>query len=199
MSYTDGNFSLVGFHHYVNDSTGSWFIELGYRGNSDFKLTSNVDTDCLHECEDDGYDEFYCEQRCKILEEDDDNDTNERVLSKAEVFAGTVVFSTFTPSDNPCGGGDLRVYALDYMSGNATNVMQAGVVSGTYDTPDSTRSVLIEEGSGVPSPVKVYSGGSGGGERSFALVTEAGGGTKAIPMQFNVGELLNIIYWREVR
>lgn len=73
----------------------------------------------------------------------------EKVLAKGVVYYKTYYITTFIPSDDPCvPGGDAKLYALNYMTGEA-------VLS--FGGPDPLRGKII--GGGIPSdPVPIITG-----------------------------------------
>src|SRR5207249_7386515 len=85
----------------------------------------------------------------------------ERSLTKATILGGTVVFSTFSPSDSACAfSGDARLYALFYLTGTGYTASALGdsMIGGTLV---ANSSVLI--GSGMSSEVALHVGGRGTG------------------------------------
>jgi type IV pilus assembly protein PilY1 len=75
-----------------------------------------------------------------------DKPVGEKVLAKGIVFYKTLYITTFIPSEDPCvPGGDARLFALNYMTGEAVL---------TFGGIDLVRDELI--GGGIPSsPVPV--------------------------------------------
>ena len=74
------------------------------------------------------------------------NPVGEKVLAKGIVFYKTLYITTFIPSEDPCiPGGDARVFAINYMTGEAVLA---------FDGSDLARDAII--GGGIPSsPVPV--------------------------------------------
>ncbi len=88
----------------------------------------------------------------------------ERVLNKALVLGGAVVFPTFTPTQDPCGfGGYGKLYAVYYATGTAFNTPVLGEeANGEYKTS-------IDLGEGLPSQPNLFVGS--GGEKGFIQVS----------------------------
>ncbi|MDI6793640.1 MAG: PilC/PilY family type IV pilus protein, partial [bacterium] len=132
-------------------------------------------------------------------------DRNERVLTTPEVYGGFVFFTTFTPSDNPCGGGLTRFYALGYKSGGYVSKLIKGVEDGGGEKED-VRSVVPGEPSSakesVPSRPYIYVGQNEAGEPvAFGLVNLASGDLAKVELdtaKFSA-ETINILLWREIK
>lgn len=122
--------------------------------------------------------------------------SGEKCLSPALVFYGISYFSTFTPFSgvvtDPCyvGEGDARLYAVDYLNGNAVfNFDLTNDLSGNL-LARSDRSTII--GTAIPSGTVVA---VIGGTIASGYIGIGGGIFKA-PLKMN--KVLVPIYWRQV-
>lgn len=125
----------------------------------------------------------------------------EKVLAAPSVFFN-VVFSTFTPTNEPCqAGGTAKVYVVDPLSGNATldlagtsggGLGGGGVGSGTNGAL-TTSDRFIAVGNSIPTELKVTFGDSQ--TKAFFGITKGGGialqplnlpqfGSNVIPMSW---------------
>jgi type IV pilus assembly protein PilY1 len=130
--------------------------------------------------------------------------SGEKVLAAPSVYFN-LVFTTFTPSTEPCAaGGEARIYALDPLTGNPTTDL-AGTsgdglggggtgTGGTGTLSASDRFVLV--GNSIPTEIKVTFGEDQ--TKAFFGVTK-GGGIALQPL--NLPQIVNNVVptaWREV-
>lgn len=122
-----------------------------------------------------------------VLEE-----SGEKVLAPPTVLFGMVLFTTFTPTDDPCSyGGEARFYAVDYRTGESvmnldtTNDPQEGEVLRKSD-----RSKVI--GHGIPTEVIIVIQAPGD-MRGYI-----GTGDYIVKIDLNVKSKLYLLSWREV-
>ncbi|MBU1967577.1 hypothetical protein KKH50_04815, partial [Patescibacteria group bacterium] len=130
-------------------------------------------------------------------------DRNERVLTTPEVYGGFVFFTTWTPNDDPCGGGVTRFYSVGYKSGGYEGGLIKGVEDAGTEKTD-VRSIIPSDPSAkssVPSKPMIYVGQSESGEPVAKGLVNLGTGElteiELDPSKF--AEILNILLWREIK
>ena len=80
---------------------------------------------------------------------------SERVINRPTVLGGIVLFTTFIPDTDVCSyGGSSNLYALNYITGTASNAAVIG-------TSASTGEILNKEelGVGMASGIAIHTGG----------------------------------------
>jgi hypothetical protein len=175
-----------------NDNQQSWYLELGHTSELDKALTGEIDQDCVDNCKNKGNEEDYCKEICAKVT-DSEKDRHERVLTKPTVFAGVVLFTTFTPADSVCGGGTARFYAVQYDTGG----VKAGVFQVAGDNTN-IRSLALPDTKGVPATPLVYSGKKGGRLVTTGITTSSTGEIIKLPLDIQIDEF-NILLWREIK
>jgi Tfp pilus tip-associated adhesin PilY1 len=195
-TYTDAGLVNMTASSSTNPSSQSWYIELGHTDSSDVALTGTDSGSCLTACEAEPNSNVSdCTASCYTVTATTNN-VNERVLTSPEVFGGYVFFSTFTPSNTPCGGGASRFYGVGYMTGGYT----AGLMLNASTT--QVRSITLATNSGVPSRPMLYSGANGQGQVVAAGLVDISTGqfTKVMLNSQDVnGTAVTILLWREVQ
>ncbi|MBI4687384.1 MAG: DUF2341 domain-containing protein [Nitrospirae bacterium] len=196
--YTDADLIDMTASTATNPNFLSWFIELGHSDSKDVGFSTTVNASCVSTCTSQGYGSDYCNSICKEVQSST-KDRNERVLTPPEVYGGYVFFSTYTPQNNPCGGGTSRFYGVSYKTGAyAQSLMLASDASGNVP---ATRSIEIAAGQGVPSSPMIFVGKSGEGQIVAAgLVNVSTGSLIKImlnPAMFT--DAMSILLWREIR
>ncbi|MDL2275072.1 hypothetical protein LJC22_02980 [Desulfosarcina sp. OttesenSCG-928-G10] len=98
-----------------------------------------------------------------------------RVISKASIFGGMVVFPSYLPAGDVCGfGGETYFYGLYYETGTA---FHQPAVEGSL-SPDNTVSTRLYGGIGAPPPSAGFCVGLGPGATAF--------------LQLSTGQILKI-------
>jgi type IV pilus assembly protein PilY1 len=117
----------------------------------------------------------------------------EKVLASPVVIAGMVLFTTFSPTTDPCSyGGDARFYALGYRTGEAVLNLDTtnDPVEGDPALEKTDRSMLI--GHGIPTEVVVTITPAGD------VVGYVGTGEYVVKIDLNLRSTLQLHAWREV-
>ncbi|MFN3479293.1 MAG: pilus assembly protein, partial [Thermodesulfovibrionales bacterium] len=195
LPYTDTDLTDMTYSTATNPGQLSWFIELGHDDPTDVEFTGTVDQDCVNSCTSQGHSSGYCNSTCKNVQQSTKN-RNERVLSPPEVYGGYVFFSTYTPQNEPCGGGAARFYSVSYKTGAYESGLM--LLGGNVT---ATRSIEVSSGQGIPSNPMIYVGKSGEGQIVAAgLVNVSTGNLIKImlnPDKFT--QAINILLWRVIR
>ena len=157
-------------------ATNGWYIELGHDDERDVEVGGSPIT----------------------------KDRNERVLTFCEVYAGYVFFTTYTPTSDPCGGGNSYIYVVDYDTGNVTVDASMDingddeVTSADKVTPpggDTTSARGLKLGSGIPTAPRIVTSG----DKLKVVVGKSGSDTPAKvtlnPDMLRTGA--QVILWRE--
>lgn len=111
----------------------------------------------------------------------------ERVLNKALVLGGAVLFPTFMPTQDPCGfGGFSKLYAIFYETGTAFNEPLLG------EEPNGEYKTSVDLGEGLPSQPNLFVGK--GGEKGFVQVST--GAISEIKIQLPYSPRSRIVLWK---
>ena len=176
----------VTFSNATNAAASSWYIQLGK--NQD----ENPDSDALKVNID--------YKNATTTGETSSKNRNERVMKPAEVYGGFVFFTTFEPTNEPCGGGKSRFYAVNYRTGVFKSGLFLNLTDSSGGALKKVRSVELETG-GVPSQPMIMEGQSGGGTAvASGVTTSSSGGIEKVdlnPQAFSTA--LDILLWREKR
>jgi type IV pilus assembly protein PilY1 len=111
----------------------------------------------------------------------------ERVLNKALVLGGAILFPTFIPNQDPCGfGGESRLYAVFYETGTAYSEPLLGT------TAEGEHKKFVSLGEGMPSQPTLFVGE--GGEKSFVQVST--GAIEEINIELPYSPRSRVVLWK---
>jgi type IV pilus assembly protein PilY1 len=122
--------------------------------------------------------------------------SNEKVLATADVFAGAVLFTTFTPTTTvTCGsgGGTAKLYAVKMGGGEAALDLTTGDTITTVQTASSQAKTI---GTGIPSKPVIIMEASGNQAISWAITGTTNQQIASTPLPLVT--LKRLVGWREV-
>ncbi|MDY6833544.1 MAG: hypothetical protein SVY53_01935, partial [Chloroflexota bacterium] len=133
---------------------------------------------------------------------------NERVLTFCEIYAGYVFFTTYTPTNDPCGGGVSNLYVVEYNTGKVTEEAtmdingddQVTTADQITDGGDTASARAIKLGSGIPTAPKIVTSG----DKIKAIVGLSGGGAPNTPAEVTLNPNMlrqgaDVVLWREFK
>jgi type IV pilus assembly protein PilY1 len=123
----------------------------------------------------------------------------ERVTTRAQVLAGVVFFTSFTPSEDPCSfGGDSRLYAISWDSGLQARFDLEETVLKTENGGNLPQGKRYGELGSAEAAGLCWDGGSARGSAESRLLLQSGDGALETRRIRLPERRMSLLGWREI-